>query len=94
VLGDMAELGACSEAEHARIGSAARAAGIEQLLTLGTDSARATQAFSSPGRHFERIEDLLAALEPELDARTVVLVKGSRSMRMERVVQAFAAERA
>jgi len=94
VLGDMAELGARSFEEHTRVGAAARASGIDRLFTFGADSARASEAFSVPARHFARIEDLLAALEPELDPRAVVLVKGSRCMRMERVVQAFAAEKA
>ena len=87
VLGDMAELGSQSEGQHARVGSAARAAGIELLYTLGGDSAAAAKAFEQPARHFLRVEDLLAALEGQLDAETVVLVKGSRCMQMERVVQ-------
>jgi UDP-N-acetylmuramoyl-tripeptide--D-alanyl-D-alanine ligase len=93
VLGDMAELGSHSEEQHARVGAAARAAGIELLLTLGTASAAATAAFASPAQHFTRIEDLLAVLEPQLDARTVLLVKGSRCMQMERVVSSLEAGR-
>jgi UDP-N-acetylmuramoyl-tripeptide--D-alanyl-D-alanine ligase len=91
VLGDMAELGSQSEVQHARVGAAARAAGIELLFTLGTASALATAAFSHPAQHFTRIEDLLAALEQQLDAGTVLLVKGSRSMQMERVVSSLEA---
>ena len=91
VLGDMAELGGDAPALHARIGNAARDAGIERLYTLGQLSRDLCAAFGLGGRHYARIEDLLAALEPELDADTTVLVKGSRSMQMERVVQAFAA---
>ena len=43
--------------------------------------------FGSGAQHFERIEDLQDALEKELDANTTVLVKGSRFMKMERVVE-------
>ena len=89
VLGDMAELGELASEMHAQIGQAARNSGIERLLTLGELAQNVCLAFGRGAQHFSRIEDLLAALEPELDADTTVLVKGSRSMRMERVVQAF-----
>jgi len=91
VLGDMGELGAESEREHARVGEAAREAGIDRLYTLGEVSVLATNAFSGAARHFARIEDLLGALNPELEAGTTVLVKGSRFMQMERVVQSLEA---
>jgi UDP-N-acetylmuramoyl-tripeptide--D-alanyl-D-alanine ligase len=91
VLGDMGELGAESAHAHAAVGAAARAAGIEQLYTLGIAAEGAAKAFGAPARHFQRIEDLLQSLEPELQAGTTVLVKGSRFMQMERVVQSFEA---
>ena len=90
VLGDMAELGSDAPALHARVGNAAREAGIERLYTLGQLSRDLCTAFGPGAQHYARIEDLLAGVEPELDADTTVLVKGSRSMQMERVVQAFA----
>jgi len=86
VLGDMGELGDNTAAFHAEIGSEARRAGIEKLYALGELSRNAVRAFGSGARHFERIEDLQKALENELDADTTVLVKGSRFMKMERVV--------
>jgi UDP-N-acetylmuramoyl-tripeptide--D-alanyl-D-alanine ligase len=89
VLGDMAELGNLAPELHAQVGQAARDSGIERLLTLGEFAQYTCAAFGRGGQHFSRIEDLLAALELELDADTTMLVKGSRSMRMERVVQAF-----
>jgi UDP-N-acetylmuramoyl-tripeptide--D-alanyl-D-alanine ligase len=90
VLGDMAELGSDAPALHAQLGRVARDAGIERLFTLGELSRELCAAFGQGGQHHTRIEDLLSALEPELDADTTVLVKGSRSMQMERVVQSFA----
>ena len=91
VLGDMAELGNDAAALHAQVGHAARDAGIERLFTLGELSRQLCAAFGRGGQHYTRIEDLLAAVEPELDADTTMLVKGSRSMQMERVVQSFVA---
>ncbi len=86
VLGDMGELGGDAATLHAEIGAEARRAGIERLFALGELSAHAVGEFGSGGKHFERIEDLQDALEHELDGNTTVLVKGSRFMKMERVV--------
>ena len=86
VLGDMGELGEQAVMLHTEIGNEARKAGIEKLYTLGKLSGNAAKAFGS-GRHFDCIEDLQFALEKELDRNSVVLVKGSRFMKMERVVQ-------
>jgi UDP-N-acetylmuramoyl-tripeptide--D-alanyl-D-alanine ligase len=87
VLGDMGELGGDARKFHKDIGADARRAGIEKLYVLGSLSETAVSAFGSGARHFNRIEDLQSALEKELDANTTVLVKGSRFMKMERVVQ-------
>jgi UDP-N-acetylmuramoyl-tripeptide--D-alanyl-D-alanine ligase len=89
VLGDMGELGPDAVALHTEIGVRAKAAGIDRLLTLGELSVHAARAFGAGGQHFALIEDLLAGVEVALDADTTVLVKGSRFMRMERVVQSF-----
>ncbi|MBI3432504.1 MAG: UDP-N-acetylmuramoyl-tripeptide--D-alanyl-D-alanine ligase [Hydrogenophilales bacterium] len=89
VLGDMGELGTDAAAMHAQIGLAARAAGVDRLLALGELTQETVAAFGAGAMHFERIQELLAELENELTANTVVLVKGSRFMQMERVVQSF-----
>lgn len=86
VLGDMMELGAGADARHAEVGAAARAAGIERLLAFGPLSAAAVQAFGPGARHFDSVEALNEALLGIMHKGVVVLVKGSRSMRMERVV--------
>jgi len=86
VLGDMGELGEGAAAFHAEIGGEAKRAGIEKLYALGDLSRDAVSEFGDGARHFERIEDLLAELDKELDADVTVLVKGSRFMKMERVV--------
>ena len=90
VLGDMGELGDAAAQFHREIGITARELGIERLLALGALSAQAVQAFGPGAEHFAEIETLQRQLAAELDAQTTVLVKGSRFMKMERVVQACA----
>lgn len=87
VLGDMAEVGSQSQAMHAEVGDYAREKGIEALLTLGAESALAAQAFGEGGRAFQALQNLVHELVELLPAN--VLVKGSRSARMERVVSSL-----
>jgi UDP-N-acetylmuramoyl-tripeptide--D-alanyl-D-alanine ligase len=87
VLGDMGELGLDGPAMHAEIGAAARRAGLDGLLALGDLSKSAVAAFGAGGEHFADLDALCAKLEPALSGRETVLVKGSRFMRMERVVE-------
>jgi UDP-N-acetylmuramoyl-tripeptide--D-alanyl-D-alanine ligase len=89
VLGDMGELGPNALEMHREVGQRARAAGIDRLLCLGEMSLNSVEAFGSGGMHFERIEELLAEIECALGPAVTVLVKGSRFMQMERVVQSF-----
>lgn len=90
VLGDMGEVGEQGPAFHTEAGAEAQAAGIEHLLLLGEQARFAQGAF--PGaRHFESIDALNAAVQALLPALGSVLVKGSRFMRMERVVEAVCA---
>lgn len=86
VLGDMGELGDDAAQFHRDIGIAARQSGIERLYALGEMSAGAVREFGTGAQHFSSLENLCAALEKQLDAQTTVLVKGSRFMKMERVV--------
>lgn len=87
VMGDMGELGPDAPRLHAEIGAAAREAGLEQLFALGENSMQAVNRFGSAARHFVSVEDLWTALQGELAGDVTVLVKGSRFMRMERVVE-------
>ncbi len=90
VLGDMGEVGAHAAAFHAEIGRRARACGIDRLYLLGEACRHAAAAFGEGARHYGDIDALLAELEPGVERGVTVLVKGSRFMRMERVVQALA----
>ena len=58
-------------------------------MALGDLTKETVGAFGSGAMHFERIQELLAELENALTPDTTVLVKGSRFMQMERVVQSF-----
>jgi len=89
VLGDLGELGSYSVELHTLVGQAAKDAGIDRLYTLGEASAQSCAAFGAGGRHYRSLEELAEALRKELDARATVLVKGSRFMRMERLVEAL-----
>jgi UDP-N-acetylmuramoyl-tripeptide--D-alanyl-D-alanine ligase len=89
VLGDMGEVGAHGAAFHAEIGRCARAAGIDRLYLLGELCEHAAAAFGEGAQHYSDINSLLAALDARIEAGVAVLVKGSRFMRMERVVQAL-----
>ncbi|HJU08969.1 MAG TPA: UDP-N-acetylmuramoyl-tripeptide--D-alanyl-D-alanine ligase [Rhodanobacteraceae bacterium] len=86
VLGDMAELGANAVALHAQIGEQARDAGIDKLFAIGALSQHAARAFGTKAQHFNDQSQLIDALRAQLHAGVTVLVKGSRSSAMERVV--------
>lgn len=92
VLGDMGELGESAQALHEEIGRAAQQARIDGLYALGELTRHTVRAYGAGARHFERIEELLAEVENRLAPGVTVLVKGSRFMRMERVVQGLSAE--
>jgi UDP-N-acetylmuramoyl-tripeptide--D-alanyl-D-alanine ligase len=86
VLGDMKELGNEAKIIHADAGKNIRAAGIDYLFTFGELSAFTAQTFGEGAYHFNEQEKLVTALKPFLYKQTTILVKGSRSMRMEKVV--------
>ena len=93
VLGDMGEIGAMTGQFHDEIGGYAKSQGVDRLLAFGDSSALAARNFGTGGEHFRKLEDLVAALLAELTPEAIVLVKGSRFMRMERVIDAITAPR-
>jgi len=92
VLGDMGELGETAAELHAAAGAGARAAGIRRLYGLGELACLAVENFQGPGGCFSDMDVLLAALRADLTGPLHILVKGSRRMRMERVIDALRAE--
>jgi len=89
VLGDMGELGRGGADLHREAGSRARAAGVARLFTLGELSRAAAESFGGNAAAFDNLEELVAALREAVHGGLHVLVKGSRRMRMERVVEAL-----
>ncbi|MFO3906725.1 UDP-N-acetylmuramoyl-tripeptide--D-alanyl-D-alanine ligase [Enterobacter hormaechei] len=90
VVGDMAELGDESEACHTQVGEAAKASGIDRVLSAGHLSKNISQA-SGVGEHFADKAALIARLKALVEEQQIVtvLVKGSRSAAMEEVVHAL-----
>jgi UDP-N-acetylmuramoyl-tripeptide--D-alanyl-D-alanine ligase len=91
VLGDMGELGPDGPAFHEEIGAYARGR-IDSLLTFGTLSREASRAFGANSRHFDDIAELIREAGAQGGSGCTILVKGSRFMRMERVVTALTGE--
>jgi UDP-N-acetylmuramoyl-tripeptide--D-alanyl-D-alanine ligase len=90
VLGDMGEVGERGPEFHREVGAHARERGIDGLIALGPMACDAVDAFGEGAVHCTDVDAVLAALRPRLGPAVTVLVKGSRFMRMERVVQALA----
>jgi UDP-N-acetylmuramoyl-tripeptide--D-alanyl-D-alanine ligase len=89
VMGDMGEVGDQGPQFHAEAGAHARDCGIDRLFALGAQSTHAAQAYGPQARHFDNMASLLAAVGTQLPEVGSVLVKGSRFMKMEQVVQAI-----
>ncbi len=89
ILGAFAELGDSSAELHAEVGMQAKAAGVEHFYATGPDADKAVDAFGSGGYYFESQEDLIQQSKELLDRQSIVLIKGSRSQRMERVIDAL-----
>ena len=92
VLGDMAELGDEQEALHRQVGEQARAQGVKHLLATGDLARFAAEAFGGEAEFFQDRQQLIEELEQGIRKDSVVLVKGSRSMGMEQVVDALVNE--
>jgi len=85
----MGELGENAAALHREIGAEAKAAGVDTLYGLGVMTTEAVAGFGAGAAHFETLENLVAVVREKLATGVTVLVKGSRFMRMERVVEAL-----
>jgi len=90
VLGDMGELGDEGPRLHAEVGRYAREAGVERLFAIGRLSEQTVAAFGAGAQLFHDAASLGAAVREDLGPDVNVLVKGSRMMRMEQVVEALA----
>jgi len=88
VLGDMGEVGNQGQAFHAEVGAYAAQRGVESLYTLGDLCVHSAKAFGA-AHHFDDMDKLLTVVTAQVDGFQSVLVKGSRFMKMERVVEAL-----
>lgn len=87
VLGDMGELGPGEDFEHTSIGIYARECELDQLVTVGELSRHAAEAFGPDAKMFTSHEQAAAYLLPLLSENATILLKGSRSSKMERVLE-------
>ncbi len=87
VMGDMGELGADAVAMHAAVGVYAREHNIQHFVSLGDNSQHASKAFGSHALHFKEVDLLADHVKTLMATGVTVLVKGSRFMKMERVVR-------
>jgi UDP-N-acetylmuramoyl-tripeptide--D-alanyl-D-alanine ligase len=89
VMGDMGEMGEFAHSSHVEIGQYARQRGIGRLFATGKLSMLAVEGFGAGAEWFPDTETLARALNAQLSADVRLLVKGSRSNRLERVVTAL-----
>lgn len=87
VLADMKELGENSHELHVLTGHRAKEANIDYLFTFGKLTEATAKAYGTGAQHFIEKEKLLTALKPFLQKNVTVLIKGSRSMKMEEIVE-------
>jgi UDP-N-acetylmuramoyl-tripeptide--D-alanyl-D-alanine ligase len=92
VLGEMRELGETSPQLHAEIGEFARSCGVARLFAVGDEARHAVETFGAGATWFKGVEDMIAVLAGDLRPGVTVLVKGSRSNRLERVAEALGAD--
>ena len=91
VLGDMGELGPGAPSLHREVGDAVLSAGVDRLFATGDLSKNTVDAFGNNATWFASVESLIDAAAEHMGADVNVLVKGSRFMRMERVVTELSA---
>lgn len=91
-LGEMAELGPAAADLHREIGDYARQKGVDALFVTGSHASDVVAGFGDGASAFVNPDELVKALRAELADGVTVLVKGSRSARMERVVAAITGE--
>jgi UDP-N-acetylmuramoyl-tripeptide--D-alanyl-D-alanine ligase len=92
VLGDMGELGQRSADFHREVGAYARSQNISSLFALGEMSRYAVEAFGAAGHHADSLDSLLYIVNTCATPDATLLIKGSRFMKMERVVEALTDE--
>ena len=85
-MGDMVELGKDTEKYHSDIGRYAKTMGIDKFLSIGKHSKYASDIFGLDGQHFNDSSSLKSYLNTNIDSYTCILIKGSRSAKLEEYV--------
>jgi UDP-N-acetylmuramoyl-tripeptide--D-alanyl-D-alanine ligase len=85
----MNELGADSAEFHRQAGQRAREIGIERLWAIGEKSHYAVDSFGEGAQHFVNHNEMIQSLQAQLSHQATILIKGSRGMQMEKVVNAL-----
>ncbi len=91
IVGDMAELGDAAINLHSDVGQYAQQQGVDQIYAVGQYAGAICQGNESRCQAFDAVEKLMAYLSKQQIEQGTVLVKGSRSMRMERIVEMLVA---
>lgn len=89
VMGDMGELGENADRYHREVGQLAKELNVEEVYTCGALSALTAEAFGVKAKHYANQEELIVALKLKLQSKVTVLIKGSRSARMDKVAAAL-----
>ena len=87
LMGDMVELGKYTESFHSEIGRYAKTMGIDKFLSIGKNSKFASDVFGINGYHFENAESLKSYLNNNIEPSSRILIKGSRSAKLEEYVE-------
>ena len=88
VLGDMLELGDQSEQFHSEVGKATDLASIDQVIAVGPAAKSIADARQGASLHVDSVDHLVTDL-PEFPANSTILIKGSRSVGLDRLVKAL-----
>lgn len=91
VLGDMGELGEDEKALHVEAGRMAKHAGVSKLFATGASSGNAVEAFGDGAAFYSDRDALIKELQESGSANNIILIKGSRFMKMEEIVMALVA---
>ena len=87
VLGDMGELGSDSIRLHKQAGEMAKEYGIKRLFGVGELTKHAVEAFGAGAEHYSHHSEVIEALQKDLYEEVCVLVKGSRAMQLEKIIE-------
>jgi UDP-N-acetylmuramoyl-tripeptide--D-alanyl-D-alanine ligase len=89
VIGDMGELGSDAKALHVQAGEMCRASGVERLYAVGELTKLSVESFGEGAQHINSHKQLAELLNEEIASDVTILIKGSRSMGMESLVNAL-----